>query len=102
MPEIFVYNLYYLVYFSFLYMYFMGKIIFCSNLQLIFIKIKYFYVFVLTNKKISNIIQNVVGQIPVSLYADVAELVDAQDLKSCGPISRAGSIPAICTIFRGF
>ena len=30
-------------------------------------------------------------------YADMAELVDAQDLKSCGPISRAGSIPAICT-----
>ena len=30
--------------------------------------------------------------------ADVAELVDAQDLKSCGLIIRAGSIPAICTI----
>ena len=29
--------------------------------------------------------------------ADVAELVDAQDLKSCGLILRAGSIPAICT-----
>ena len=30
-------------------------------------------------------------------YADVAELADAQDLKSCGRIIRAGSIPAICT-----
>ena len=30
-------------------------------------------------------------------HADVAELVDAQDLKSCGRIIRAGSIPAICT-----
>ena len=29
--------------------------------------------------------------------ADVAELADAQDLKSCGWINRAGSIPAICT-----
>ena len=29
--------------------------------------------------------------------ADVAELADAQDLKSCGLITRAGSIPAICT-----
>ncbi len=27
----------------------------------------------------------------------MAELVDAQDLKSCGWINRAGSIPAICT-----
>ena len=34
---------------------------------------------------------------PVIRYADVAELADAQDLKSCGLITRAGSIPAICT-----
>ena len=34
------------------------------------------------------------------INADVAELVDAQDLKSCGRIIRAGSIPAICTIKR--
>ena len=33
----------------------------------------------------------------VTKYADVAELADAQDLKSCGWINRAGSIPAICT-----
>ena len=32
-----------------------------------------------------------------SINADVAELADAQDLKSCGWINRAGSIPAICT-----
>ena len=32
-----------------------------------------------------------------ALYAGVAELADAQDLKSCGLIIRAGSIPAICT-----
>ena len=31
------------------------------------------------------------------INADVAELADAQDLKSCGWINRAGSIPAICT-----
>ena len=31
------------------------------------------------------------------INADVAELADAQDLKSCGRITRAGSIPAICT-----
>ena len=29
--------------------------------------------------------------------ADMAELVDAQDLKSCGLILRPGSIPGICT-----
>ena len=52
--------------------------------------------YVLTNLKINNIIQNVV-RTNASLYADVAELVDAQDLKSCGWINRAGSIPAICT-----
>ena len=28
----------------------------------------------------------------------MAELVDAQDLKSCGLIIRPGSIPGICTI----
>lgn len=39
--------------------------------------------YVLTNLKINNIIQNVV-RTNASLYADVAELVDAQDLKSCG------------------
>ena len=37
------------------------------------------------------------GQASSILNADVAELVDAQDLKSCGWINRAGSIPAICT-----
>ena len=31
--------------------------------------------------------------------ADMAELVDAQDLKSCGLILRPGSIPGICTKF---
>ena len=31
------------------------------------------------------------------INADVAELADAQDLKSCELITRAGSIPAICT-----
>ena len=36
-------------------------------------------------------------QFLVRFYADVAELADAQDLKSCGRIIRAGSIPAICT-----
>ena len=35
-----------------------------------------------------------------SINADVAELADAQDLKSCGWINRAGSIPAICTKIR--
>ena len=34
----------------------------------------------------------------IVVNADVAELADAQDLKSCGWINRAGSIPAICTI----
>ena len=46
----------------------------------------------------SSIILSVVGQKPVN--ADVAELADAQDLKSCGLILRAGSIPAICTSKR--
>ena len=31
------------------------------------------------------------------LYADMAELVDATDLKSVGTCSRAGSIPAFRT-----
>ncbi len=30
-------------------------------------------------------------------YAQVAELADAQDLKSCGSFSRAGSTPALST-----
>ena len=30
----------------------------------------------------------------VLVYARVAELADAQDLKSCDPLGRAGSIPA--------
>ena len=30
-------------------------------------------------------------------YAQVAELADAQDLKSCGTFSRAGSTPALST-----
>ena len=33
----------------------------------------------------------------LNTYADMAELVDAQDLKSCGLIIRPGSIPGICT-----
>ena len=44
----------------------------------------------------SSIITNVVRQGQFN-NADVAELADAQDLKSCGRIIRAGSIPAICT-----
>ena len=44
----------------------------------------------------SSIITNVVRQGQFN-NADVAELADAQDLKSCGLIIRAGSIPAICT-----
>ena len=32
-------------------------------------------------------------------YAGVAELADAQDLKSCGIFSRTGSIPVSGTIF---
>ncbi len=32
----------------------------------------------------------------------MAELVDAQDLKSCGLILRPGSIPGICTIAYKF
>ena len=41
--------------------------------------------------------QNLDSIITLVSYADVAELADAQDLKSCGRITRAGSIPAICT-----
>ena len=41
-----------------------------------------------------------------SRYAGVAELADAQDLKSCGIFSRTGSIPVsgtilAVTIYRG-
>ena len=49
-----------------------------------FKKIVFFEYFVLTNIEISNIIQIVARQMPVNLNADVAELADAQDLKSCG------------------
>ena len=33
------------------------------------------------------------------LHAEVAELADAQDLKSCDPSGRAGSLPALGTRF---
>ena len=49
-----------------------------------FKKFVFFEYFVLTNIEISNIIQIVARQMPVNLNADVAELADAQDLKSCG------------------
>ena len=42
----------------------------------------FFYVFILTKMYNHIIITNVVRQIPS--HADMAELVDAQDLKSCG------------------
>ena len=57
----------------------------------------FFFEIVLTNFCWHIIICIVVNRWPVHIYADVAELVDAQDLKSCGWINRAGSIPAICT-----
>ncbi len=36
------------------------------------------------------------------IHARMVELVDTQDLKSCGHCGRAGSIPAPGTIRRGF
>ena len=35
----------------------------------------------------------------IDFDAGVAELADAQDLKSCDPLGRAGSIPALGTRF---
>ena len=49
------------------------------------------------NIKIFILLDNI-----LSTYADVAEQVDARDLKSLGYLNtRAGSIPAICTIYEG-
>ncbi|GEM_PF-2723022 len=41
---------------------------------------------------------NDVHWLPIQILAGVAELADAQDLKSCGLIIRTGSIPVSGTI----
>ena len=65
-------------------------------------KLNFFKIFKIDIDKLpSYVVQyvlSVLNKFVFRTYADVAELADAQDLKSCGPISRAGSIPAICTI----
>ena len=44
----------------------------------------FFFIFLLTNSNKDIIIVIVVRHCQVIIHADVAELADAQDLKSCG------------------